>query len=347
MELSFIPTFDRMEIQRRLDGLLLPSAISDAAVEGRIAGLAAAFQSYASAYPLPLWAPGLVITNEMRALTEALFPVAKPSALFRLVLRRGCRISPMLAGTYLHATSNWLDLLQKLTPHVRQADPAVTLRELAQDGEKRRNFLFALMLPPHFGGGFDRYPTQSSWLLDWLRENRERLKGRLRALDSACGSGEGTYGLAELAEAAGFSAVKTAVHGSTIEPVELFAAAHAFFPHDPEREKAYRARVAPLLDRGMDLEFYLEDVKAKSGRESYDVVLCNGLLGGPLLHERDELCRAIGELASRVSPGGILLAADRFHAGWRQRIPSTMLLDMLREHGLTPLEVPEGLAAAR
>lgn len=347
MDLSFYPTLDPAETLRRLDRLLVPGSLLDAPLEERIDRLSRAFRRFASCYPLPLWAPGLVLDHEMRGLTEALFPMAQLKPVFDLLFRRGCRFSPYLAGTPLHGAASWPDLLSRLHPFPSQADPGALLRELAGDGEKRRRFLFSLFLPRHYGAAFDRYPLQSRWLSGWLGNNFSRLDGRIRALDSACGSGEGTYGVAELIRAAGFGGEGSAVDGSTREPIELFAAAHLFFPHDPEREREYRCKVAPLLGStdAPVMEFYLDEVGKPGGRERYDLVLCNGLLGGPLLHEPGELARAIGGLASRLAPGGLLLAADRFHAGWRLRVPVKTLAAALREHGLTPLEVPEGLAA--
>jgi len=349
MRLSFTPTLDEERMQRRLDRLLVPGSLLDAELERRIARLARAFRSYAASYPLPLWAPGLVIDNEMRGLTEALLPMSQVRAPFDLLLRRGCRFAPLFSATYLHDAASWLDLLHRFRPQLLRADPAATLLELAVDHERRLRFLFALFLPHHFGGGFDRYPLQSQWIGRWLGENRTRLKGRIRALDSACGSGEGSYGLAELLAAAGFRGEGCAVHGSTLEPIELFAAAHLFFPHDRPREREYRRRAAPLLagTGGVGMEFYLDDVGSVTRGERYHLVLCNGLLGGPLLHGEGELSRAVGALASRLAPGGVLLAADRFHAGWRLRVPAAKLSALMREHGLTPLQVPEGLAAAK
>jgi len=349
MELSFTPTLEAAEAKRRLDRLLIPGSILDADLASRIDRIACAFQSYAACYPLPLWAPGLIIDNEMRGMTEALFPMSEIRAIFDLVLRRGCQFPPLLSGSYLHSSASWLDLLNKLRPQLGQADPAATLRELALDSEKRRRFLFTLLLPHHFGGAFDRYPQQSQWLELWLKENLGRLNGSIRALDSACGSGEGTYGLAELISAAGFAGKSCLLHGSTLEPIELFAAAQVFFPHDLDREREYRTRVAPLLmmTDPIPMEFYLDEVGAVKRRDQYDLILCNGLLGGPMMHEAGELSGALKALASRLAPGGVLLAADRFHAGWRLRVPTEKLTEMMLEHGLTPRKVPEGIAGAK
>ena len=346
MRLSFTPTLDREEALRRLDRLLVGGSILDAGLAGSIERLARAFQSYADCYPLPLWAPGLVVDNEMRSLTEALFPISQVRSVFDLLLRRGCRFPPLLYGTYLYSSASWLDLLQRLRPQLSSANPAETLRELAQDGAARTRFLFALLLPHHFGGGFDRYPLQSLWLADWLKLRAGSFQVGIRVLDSACGSGEGTYQLAELLGAAGLSGKGCLVHGSTLEPMELFAAAHLFFPHDRNRESDYRGRVAPLFTRqdAPRLEFYLDQVGYGPSREPYHLVLCNGLLGGPLMHDPDELAGAIRALAARLAPGGVLLAADRFHAGWRLRVPAEKLRALMQANGLTPLEVPEGIA---
>jgi len=229
------------------------------------------------------------------------------------------------------------------------ANPATLLLELARDHEARTRFLFSLMLPHHFGGGFDRYPQQSLWLSSWLRERMGRFPGGIRVLDSACGSGEGTYQVAGLVAAAGPGGRGSEVHGSTLEQIELFAAAHMFFPHDLDREGEYRSRVEPLLSRpdAPRMEFYLDRVGSAPAREPYHLVLCNGLLGGPLMHDPGQLACAFAGLAARLAPGGVLAAADRFHAGWRLRVPVGTLTALMWQHGLTPLEVPEGVAGQK
>lgn len=349
MRLTFLPTLEHHEIRRRLDRLLVAGPLDDASLMRRIDRLARSFADYAGSYPLPFWAPGLILTPEMRGLTEALFPMAQVRRIFELLLKNSCRFTPLLDASYLYSSASWLDFLQRHRPQLREADPAATLRLLARDGEARLSFLGALLLPHHYGGSFDRYPQQSQWLEGWLKENAGRIGGRVRALDSACGSGEGTYGLAESIRSAGLDGTGSLVHGSTLEPIELFAGAHAFFPHDAARTREYRERVAPLLapDSRVALEFFLEDVGAAAQANAYDVILCNGLLGGPLLHEPGELARAIRSLAGRLAPGGVLLAADRFHAGWRLKVPAQELRALLRAQGLEPLEVPEGVAGKR
>lgn len=343
----FLPTFDEDLIAARLGLFLVPGPLDLPYLTRRLARLRLDFSRYLENYPQPVWAPGLRVTQEMRSLTEALLPLKTVLPPFRLLLRESCRFPPCIEATGIEAQASWLDLLTRLAPFNESPDPARLLSELAADPKRRRLFLFVLFLPRHFGGGFDRYPAQYRWIAQWLSENRRRLDRGVRVLDSACGSGEGCYGVGELLAQGGFSPKNCAIHGSTLELFELFAAAHGYFPHDLERQREFRSRVAPLLTQwGGAMEFYAEDLREK-GRGDYDLVLCNGLLGGPILHREPELARALANLARRLRPGGVLLAADRFHAGWRARVPRETLLLALRRHGLVPLPVPEGIAAQR
>lgn len=349
MQLSFAPTTDGVELQRRLEQLLVSGPLLDAPLAGSIDRLARSFARYAASYPLPLWAPGLVTDNEMRSLTEALLPIAEIRPAFDRLLERSCRFSPLVAGCYLHSSACWIDFLQRLQPPLPLANPAAILFRLAEDYQARQRFLFSLMLPHHYGGGFDRYPLQSQWLLAWLKERARSFDGGIRILDSACGSGEGTYQVAELLREAGYSGRSCGVHGSTLEEIELFAAAHLYFPHDPRREREYRARTAPLLSAADAplLAFYRDRVDSVPEGEPYHLVLCNGLLGGPMLHDDAALGAAFAGLAARLLPGGVLLAADRFHAGWRIKVPAERLCVLMEKQGLTPFQVPEGVAGEK
>jgi len=343
VNLTYSPTTDAAEIDLRLSRLLRGGSLDAPVLHRRIERLAASFERYAAAYPLPLWAPGLLLDQEMRAVTESVFPLAEASRAFRAVLSAGCRFAPLWGTTILSSAASWLDVLQGLYPLLGQGDPAPVLATLAADGDARRDFLFTLFLPRRYGASFDRYPLQDAWLGRWLSQRRGGAR-KVRALDCACGSGEGTYRLAEVvAQSCGAGST---VDGSTFEPVELFAAAHAYFPHDAQRQRSYRERIAPLQESGVSMRFYLDDVAAE-GEGEYDVILCNGLLGGPMLWERDEVREAVRKLAGRLAAGGVLLAADRFHAGWKRRLPGGKLEELLKECALTPVPVPEGIAATK
>jgi chemotaxis methyl-accepting protein methylase len=262
---------------------------------------------------------------------------------FAYLCRQSCRYP--VDSRPLSSVMSWPDLLVLLSPFPSVFNPALLLRQLATEEVLRRRFLFCLSIPRSFGGGFGRYPRQTVFLANWLASNRERLAASATVLDAACGCGEGTYEVAEVLLAQGYGR-STRIDGSTLEPLELFAAAFGCFPHDPARGEAFRERVSPILDRGGGemIRFYREDICAQVDvAERYDVILCNGLLGGPLFHGKEQLAGGIGRLAARLRPGGVLLVADRFHQGWKMK-QQEEVLSLLRDNNLDVVEAGEGVA---
>jgi hypothetical protein len=83
------------------------------------------------------------------------------------------------------------------------------------------------------------------------------------------------------------------------------------------------------------------------GQRRFDVILCNGLLGGPILHEQESLERAIGNLAELLAPDGILLAADSFHGGWKQKCPQSELRALFEKKQLKTFEAGEGIGGLK
>ncbi|HEX2770174.1 MAG TPA: chemotaxis protein CheR [Geobacteraceae bacterium] len=345
------PRFDRATIVRNLPALLVSGALADGDMDRRIASLTERFGIYTSCYPLGLWAPGLAVTREMRHLTEIYLPLDEIRRAFDRFFAIACRFSPFIPASTIHNSTDWLDILLRLQPLVSRPDPAFLLRSLIGEESSRRCFIFANFMPARYGGGFGRYPGQAELLRRWLGANRSRLAGGVRCLDAACGSGEGTYELALLLMESGFSAASIHLHGTTLEPLELFAAAHAHFPHDPEREAAYRLHVGPLFESGAaeKISFTLEDLTrpAPAAEKVYDIILCNGLLGGPFIHDQRELLETVRRLSLRLCVRGILLAVSRFHGGWKKIASDEMLREIFRECGLKILPVAEGVAGVR
>lgn len=351
LKLHYGPAFEPVLVREELLRLLAPGVLSDADLERRIERLEERFAVYTSTYQYGAWEPWLHITNEMRALTEFYLPLTEIRGAFNRFFSLALTFSPFLAASPIHTTSNWLDVLEELYPLVRRANPGNLLRRLITDEELRIRFIFAIFLPRRYGGEFGRYGIQAGFLKRWLVERRSRFAGQVSCLDAACGSGEGTYELAMLLVQSGFAADSFQVHGSSVEPLELFAAAHGYFPHNPSRESAYHKRIQPLIAGGAvkRVSFFREDITAPaSGAERrYDVILCNGLLGGPMLHAEEELKKAVGGLAERLEPGGILLAADRFHSGWKKVVPEDLLQGIIERAGLSLLPVEEGVGGIK
>lgn len=349
--LQYTPSFDDDAVQSELQQLLVTGPLHDDVLERRSARLSEMFSLYATFSPYGLWAPGLILTHEMRSLAEQYLPLAEILCSLERMIVRSLRVAPELAGSAIRNAATWLDLLDQLQPLVRHPDPGRLLRELMADDGSRRRFLWRIFLPPRYGCDFDRYPEQGAFLRNWLSRNRLSAGSVVRCLDAACGTGEGTYELARIIHEAVTGWGAWLVDGVTLEPLELFSATHGYFPHDLGRQMAFRSRVAPLLAAvpAKRVSFRQGDLTgpASAAGPGYRIIVCNGLLGGPLLHEERQLVAAVANLVTLLEPGGVLLAADRFHGGWKKRVPRDNLRDLLVGGGLQPLAVEDGVAGIR
>jgi predicted O-methyltransferase YrrM len=65
------------------------------------------------------------------------------------------------------------------------------------------------------------------------------------------------------------------------------------------------------------------------------------------MNSRDSLEKAVESLCARLRPGGLLLADDRFHGGWKKRMPGDGLKRMLSGYGLKTLTGIEGVAGVK
>lgn len=347
-ELHFRPTLDPEEIGNMLAGIVISGPIVDQDLARRISRLNERFRVYAACSPHAAWAPGLVITPEMRSEAEVYLPLNEIRRSFDRLFTIALKYEPFKPASTVHSAISWLDVMHRLQQFVSGANPGSLLDRLMSDGDYRTGFLFLLLLPQSYGNGFDRYPGQSLFLLHWLRKNGPA--GLVRCLDAACGSGEGTYELTLMLHNEGYRCEDIEIHGATVEPLELFAAAHAMFPHNPFRQDAYRRRfrqvfTGPLKER---ILFRREDLSFPGKNPGkYSIILCNGFLGGPYLNDPGKLSEAVGHLCSRLHTGGILLAADHFHDGWKRLTPDDLLKGLFAANGLEILDMPEGLAGVK
>lgn len=308
------------------------------------------FRTYAATCPVPLPAPGLIVTPEIRRQSELYLPLSEIRNSFYLLYRCSLSYPPILTSTLFHTNHSWADLYASL-PHTFQdsANPAALLRRLLDDPELLTTFLLESFLPGRFYGGFKRYPGQLACIGEWVGE---RLGRPLRCLDAACGTGEGSYDLAILLRDLHWRSELIQIEGWTVEPLEVWAAAHCRFPSDPDRETMYRSHTETLFKSGISerISFRsadLRDLPRSVRNNQFDLILCNGLLGGPIINRVEEMKLVVGNLAGLLSPGGVLLAADSFHDGWKKKIPGDFLGDLFRGCGLNVQAAGEGLAARK
>jgi SAM-dependent methyltransferase len=141
----------------------------------------------------------------------------------------------------------------------------------------------ALAAPSQFGTAAQRYPAQICELRNWLAQ-----RGSGSLLDLGCGTGEGTAELAAL----GFSPCV----GVTVEPLEAWMASQRF----------------PTCS------FSAGDVLQLERPDRFDIIVCNGLIGGPMLNRDAAFAVLATRLEALLAPDGLICLADRFHAGHRQ-----------------------------
>lgn len=320
------------------------------------------FDIYASTCPEPLIAPGLIVTTEIRVQSELYLPIADIAAAFYRLYAAALTYPPIFSSTPFHNSMSWADTFVELPPSLQfSANPALLLEKLLSEREMLMEFMFGSFLPRRFYGPLGRYPGQLNFIGEWLKTVGKR---PLHCLDAACGTGEETYALALLLSEQGFAPEEICIRGWTLEPLEVWVAAHLRFPHDMRRETQLREATSVLFQQGYDrsISFCCRDILTiPSSAESYpgkcgsadidksrfDLILCNGLLGGPIIHDKKTVNQAIGNLARLLAPGGLLLAADHFHGGWKQKCPQGELRAFLENNGLMYVDTGEGIGGLK
>lgn len=343
---SLTPSLDTGEALSTLD-TLLAADIGPDHFHGAIHRLHRRFASYADTCPAPFIAPCLVVSPEIRRQSEMYLPIAEITKIFNRLYCATLNSPPIFSSSPFHNALSWADTFVGLPPQLQfSINPSTLLEQLLNDRNLLTKFLFASFLPHRFYGGFRRYNGQSAFIRKWLWE---RKKATLRCLDAACGTGEDSYGLATLLLERGFDREMIQIESWTIDPLEVWAAAHCSFPHDRQREARFREETAALFEHGYETRicFRCVDLTKPPPAEPFDLILCNGLLGGPLFHEAQFVKNIVANLAGILAPGGIMLAADSFHAGWKQHYPQQMLRVVLEENGLRTFSAGEGVGGVK
>ncbi len=340
--LSLSPSRCSREAQNNLD-LLISRNLTASSFQNAIRSLNERFRVYASTSPAPLPAPGLIVTPEIRCQSELYLPVAEIAPTFQKLYSCSLTYPPFLSSTPFHNSLSWADVFSQLPPSAQfNANPARLLEQLLSDHDLLVAFLFASFLPNRFYGGFERYPQQADFIREWLKKLHS---GTLRCLDAACGTGEDTYLLAGLLMKRCLPAEKVRIEGWTIEPLEVWAAGHCSFPHDLGREAIFREKTCELFEQGFNtrIRFRSVDLLGPPETEQFDLILCNGLLGGPIINSAESMELVAANLERLLAPGGLLLTANHFHGGWQQKCPQENLRALFEENSLKTFTAGEGI----
>lgn len=347
---SFVPSLDPAVAAENLSRIL-SDRIRPELFSSDVRCLRNMFTTFIRACPPPWPAPGLAITPEIHYQSELWLPLALIRPAFTRLYRRALVSPPLLSSTPFYSAASWAGIVGDFPHHYPwTADPSRLLEQLLGDDDLRTSFICWSFMPRRFyGTGSDRYPGQSAHIRHWLTQQEER-GGALRCLDAACGDGAGSYALMRLLMRRGWLPERVSVEGWTLEPLEVWSAAHACFPHDPARERRFREAVLPLFERGNHLRmlFRATDLELSQARkEGFDLVICNGLLGGPIINHPRRMERVVRNLAGLLRPQGLLLVADHFHGGWKKNVPDETIGELFRSCGLGVIRAGEGIGGVR
>lgn len=344
---GFTPSRDAGDAERTLASLVSPR-IDPLPFAGRIPRLQRMFSVCKACCPPPWASRNLQVTPEINCQSELWLPLDQLRPHFYSLYRHALSYPPVFTSTPFARGASWAAIVAVFPEFLKQcANPADLLERLVGDDDLRMKFLFWSFMPQRFyGSGSDRYPGQTATIAEWSRQRRKRDK-RLRCLDAASGDGANTYGVARLLVEQGWLPDRIEIAGWTLDPLEAWSAAHGRFPHDPAREVFYRERTLDCFEQGYDatIRFCCRNILDTPKERQFDLILCNGLLGGPIIHDRCAMDTVVRNLAGLLSSGGMLLAADHFHGGWKQKCPRHELRAICEQHGLVNIEVTEGVAA--
>ena len=348
--IGFIPSQDAGEAARTL-ATLIKSFLEPLLFGGRIQRLQQMYSACTTYCPPPWNSPGLHVTPEISYQSEHWLPLDGLLPPFYYFYRQSLTFPPVLSSSPFAGAVSWSGIVSRFPPFLSHfVNPALLLEQLLKDSKLREKFLFWSFMPERFyGGGSDRYPKQAAAIGDWLRCR----VGRVRCLDAACGDGAASYGLARLMLEQGWSPERFEIEGWTLDPLEAWAAAHATFPHNPQHEAVFRDWVAALFTASADRSMLFRAVdltvlpvgSVSCENDRFDLIVCNGLLGGPIINRIQVVRRIVSSLSALLAPGGMLLVADHFHGGWKKNIPGEILGDALKACGLAVADAGEGLCA--
>ncbi len=297
----------------------------------------------------PWWAPGLILTDEIRSNYERYLPVSEFIHDFTKILSE-LLPSPGWIPQALRG-SNFRSL-----PDLWESLPEPISGKVTWTGEAAWLAAFAIASPERNGTRAGRYPEQLEYISGWQR--KRRALDLVVTIDYGCGTGQGTYEIANLLDK--FPNPGTVI-GVTREPIEAWMAANRWPPRlisasaNPLRgfgtvppvlsktplEKVDLDRIRKLLERNLAKEapgdreypadrfpekpektqigFVAGDMREFQVAQPVEIILCNGLIGGPNLFSDQDYLRLWKVIETQLAPGGLLILGNHFHDGFKKR----------------------------
>lgn len=204
----------------------------------------------------------------------------------------------------------------------------------------------------YYGSGSNRYPLQMNLLTAWLQKKLLH-NSAIKCLDAVSGDGSSVYQCAKMILEAGFETDNFKLEGWALDPLESWAAAHRILYHDPCREIRYcqesEAVFRAKAERSLVFKNYnlLTQLYNDTEQSQFDLIFCNGLLGGPIINSTHTIHHIVTLLCKFLAPGGLLLAGNHFHGGWKKQCTEIELKNIFAACGLQVSSFGEGISGKK
>ncbi len=250
----------------------------------------------------PWWAPGLILTDEIRYNYQNYLPVEEYLSDLKTV--------------FLKSFSNPILIPRSISNHTYKSIPDFwcTLPNefkgnIIWKSNQLLNLACAIASPAKFGSKPNRYPEQHHYILEWLMQTENPF---MTGVEYGCSTGYGTYELALLLKQ---SEKKGMVLGVTVEPLEIWMALNKYLPYrDHCQNHSYPSN--DLYDENSTF-FVVGDFRNFNLKRKTDFLVINGLVGGPAFNSPKEMTNLWLKLQSELKSKGLLVVGNYFHDGYR------------------------------
>ena len=248
----------------------------------------------------------MALTNEIRSNYERYFPVTEFFGELRTVFNS---ILP---------DASWIPLVLKnracrSLPDFWKQLPAHLAGKVTWEHGELLPLACALASPRKNGCHAGRYPEQLAYLREWVTTKK---RVSIDTIDYACSTGQGTYDVAGLLD-------HYVEHGRAIgvtrEPLEAWMARNRCLPHLEGCDGPLLQYSFPPPSQKLQVSFVAGDIRESCIRGMVDLIVCNGLIGGPNQDNDTQFVTLWRMVESQLKPGGILMVGNRFHDGFKQK----------------------------
>lgn len=257
----------------------------------------------------PPWEFGGLVTPEIRGIYECFIPIDFLLKRFRKLAQLTFKestnmpllLNPSATTRGFSCPDSFPDFLNTLPEYIQPCFPLTA--------EKFILLMFHFADPWHYGTTSKRYPKQLQIFRQILAHFDK--SASLQILDVGCGTGQGTY---EIAQVVGDTMHHAELTGMTLEPLEVLMAQCRYTPHRPA--------VFPICDLNhATCAFQIGNIMANPQFDrQYDFIFCNGLFGGPAMSTFDAMNLTLEILLNTLKINGYLLMANHFHQGYLNQI---------------------------